>query len=1163
MSVASSNRPVSERSVAEVVAEWRLRCEQGEVVDSRQMLHEIEQARQAEGRSESLSPHDFPDVAPATDEPGQSPTVVVPRTADLPSTPTAGFEKPQSRHKGRFQSPASTDGSGRGLDDYEILREIAHGGMGVVYEARQKSLNRIVALKMIKAAELANEEEVARFYAEAEAAANLRHPNIVAVYEVGRAGEHADQHYFTMDYIGGPSLLQMIRKQPLAPREAAQYVAKIARAVQFAHERNVLHRDLKPSNILLSDDGEPLVTDFGLAKRVDRDMQLTMAGAVIGTPAYMPPEQARGDQRGIGPAADIYSLGAILYECVTGRPPFVSSSLTEMLSQVLEDEPLPPSKLIPRLPRDYETICLKCLEKLPKNRYVTAGELADDLERFLRDEPILARPIGTVERALKFVRRKPLWAALWSVLAASVLTVLVVVALYSRSLATKNSQLTTAVIDLEKQTKLAEKQTKLAEKRLKSERRSNYATKVQKTEDYWSDDPPNLLRGEELLNTLVPEAGDEDLRGFEWYFLKRICRPVVPLFAREMRIEALVARDDGAVLVSDAQVKPIVAEFRAGQQARLWHQDHGNDVQQFFFTRKGPWCAALLNGNVLERRRWEAPYTPGQVVVRMPNADFLTAIADDGSLVAYAVPAGRLAVWDAAAEKVTHVTEVDVGGLVDLRFSPDSQWVLLRGTSEVLAVELATGEKHSYQTKRARQNVAGATFSPDSRVLAITFADASVDLYELRSTDVKPIKSYSLLKFQLYPCGIAFFPDGKKIALSSSNSLIVILDLVREVPFVYRGHRSSADRLSVSPDGQTLYTGALDGEVLAWDANVEDYRAQLIRDEQPGEFPLTFHSLVYSPDGRWLALGGGVLSLENGKEDTGRVLLIDVPTRRIVQRIDAPRPVRSCSFSPDSQRLLFGEASVLASATFLEWDIAAGKLLREWQPAETHAHSAAYLAGGGLLLGRADGTLQPVKPTGDELAEWQTRMPVQDHATKPIEQLVASADGKLVFSKNFGHLLRLWDAGQGKELFWSAGHMSQSAMALSAHGDLAAWTTPDQRLQNAGGIRKITSSPETQSEIPLAPHHRAILFDLKQRKIRYVVAGHARTVHALAISDDARRLASGDATGTIKVWDTETGSELLSMEGHSNGVRAIAFHPGGRQMASIGGDPYARIWWTE
>jgi serine/threonine protein kinase len=293
--------------------------------------------------------------------------------------------------------------------DYEVLEEIGRGGMGVIYKARQVSLNRIVALKMILAGRLANESDIQRFHAEAEAAAKLEHPGIVPIFEIG---QHGGQHYFSMGFVDGESLAKKVSAGPFSPRRAAELVTQIAEAVHFAHERGIIHRDLKPANVLLDRSGQPHVTDFGLAKEMRGDAGLTGAGQILGTPSYMPPEQASGKSDPIGPTADVYSLGAILYCLLTGRPPFQAATPVDTLRQVIEQLPVSVSQLNGQVPLDLETIALRCLEKDPRRRYATALELAEELERYLDGRPILARPVGSFDRTWRWCRRNPVVAGL-------------------------------------------------------------------------------------------------------------------------------------------------------------------------------------------------------------------------------------------------------------------------------------------------------------------------------------------------------------------------------------------------------------------------------------------------------------------------------------------------------------------------------------------------------------------------------------------------------------------------------------------------------------------------------------------------------------------------------------------------------------------------------
>jgi serine/threonine-protein kinase len=348
------------------------------------------------------------------------------RSRDLDPTNTGtGTPSEPADENGEF--PAGT--RVRYFGEYELIKELGRGGMGIVFKARQISLNRAVALKMIRSAALASEDELRRFQNEAEAIALLDHPHIVPILEVGA---HEGQRYFSMKLISGSSLDKVLSDYAANPKLAARLLRTAAEAVHHAHQRGILHRDLKPANILLDEHGEPFVTDFGLAKRVHADSEMTFSGAIVGTPAYMAPEQASGRRGAVTTASDVYGLGAILYALLTGRAPFGGDSVDETLEQVRSAAPAPPSKINARVPRDLEVICLKSLEKDPQRRYASAQEVADDLGRYLAGEPILARPTGAIERASLWCRRNPLLAGALGSAAAALVAVAVTALVYAR-----------------------------------------------------------------------------------------------------------------------------------------------------------------------------------------------------------------------------------------------------------------------------------------------------------------------------------------------------------------------------------------------------------------------------------------------------------------------------------------------------------------------------------------------------------------------------------------------------------------------------------------------------------------------------------------------------------------------------------------------------------
>jgi hypothetical protein len=450
------------------------------------------------------------------------PDTVAPSAGTVPVTRDPNQTRPYHSHD---QSAAPC----AGIPGFVIEAELGRGGMGVVYRARQVGLNRVVALKMILSGEHASEDDRRRFLQEAQLAASLAHPHVAQVHAFGT---YAGLPYFALEYCEGGSLAELLQQGPLPAREAAALLRQLALGVQAAHERGITHRDLKPGNVLLAfsreaersalasalrsasrlNEASPKITDFGLARRLDAP-GLTQTGAVMGTPPYMAPEQAAGDSKRIGPAVDVYALGAILYECLTGRPPFQAATPMETIRQVIHDEPLPVRELQPGVPLDLETICLKCLQKEPARRYISAVELAADLGRFLGGEPIQARPVGRLERHWRWCRRHPALTALGlvSVVAALALAMGSVGWYYSAELRAALDETRLQREEAERQSETAQAAQKQAEsargeaeRQRERARRILYAAQMDRASEAWRESNLDLARS--LLAGQMPSA---------------------------------------------------------------------------------------------------------------------------------------------------------------------------------------------------------------------------------------------------------------------------------------------------------------------------------------------------------------------------------------------------------------------------------------------------------------------------------------------------------------------------------------------------------------------------------------------------------------------------------------------------------------------------------
>ena len=566
---------------------------------------------------------------------------------------------------------------------YEIVGELGRGGMGVVYKARQVKLNRLVALKMILSGGHAGEQERSRFLAEGEAIASIKHPGIVQIFDFGT---HEELPFFALEFCSGGSRAGKLNGTPLEAREAARIVEQVARAMHAAHERGIIHRDLKPANVLLGEDGQPRVTDFGLARRVSGGSGLTQTGAVMGTPSYMAPEQAEG-KKDIGPAADVYALGAILYECLTGRPPFRAATTFDTLLQVIGDEPAPPTQLNAKAPRDLETICLKCLRKEPVQRYSTAEALADDLARWQRGEPIQARPVRLRERSVKWARRRPAVAGLLAGIVLLTAAALIAITALYRNAAHEADRARQAEEQAEGDRDDAREQARLA--RAAEARKANEQTRIAKGAEKKAKEQEGLAR-----------LAEKNVREQEGR-------------TRQQKERAEEQLDRAEHLLYASQIQAAQRAWEAGNRAMAW--DYLESTRWDFRDVEYRYLFTLFNHNH---------------VTLKGDTDFVSSVAysPDGKRIVSGSRDKTVKVWDALTGKDLLTLKGHTADVTSVAISADGKRIVSGSRDNTVKVWDALTGKDLLTLKGHTNGVSSVAVSPDGKRIVSGGDDSGGDI---------------------------------------------------------------------------------------------------------------------------------------------------------------------------------------------------------------------------------------------------------------------------------------------------------------------------------------------------------------------------------------------------------------------------------------------------